>query len=87
MAGFYDSSTFRFLGHLHTVFTDSSTQSSVIIYVGKEYERECICVYVWLGNFVIHQKSAQFCKLTVPQENLKKKVMSDLRGSDLIDPW
>ena len=36
--------------------TGNSAQYSVIFYVGKESEREWICVYVWLNHFAIPQK-------------------------------
>ena len=51
--------------------TENSTQYSVIIYVGKESEGEGICVYVWLGHFVVQEKLSQPCKLTIVQKNLK----------------
>ena len=40
--------------------------------MGKESERECICVYVWLGHVVAQEKFLLPCKLTILQENLKK---------------
>ena len=45
--------------------TENSTQYSVIIYVGKESEREWICAYVRLGHFVVQQQLSQPCKLTI----------------------
>jgi len=50
--------------------TDNSTQYSVIIYVGRESEREWICVYVWPNHFVVQQKIP--CKSTILQQKLNK---------------
>ena len=44
----------------------------MIIYVGKESEREWICVYVGLSHFVVQQKLSQPCKST-PSIKVKKK--------------
>ena len=41
--------------------TENSTQYSVIIYVGKESEKEWIYVYVKLNRFAVHLKH---CKST-----------------------
>ena len=47
--------------------TENSTQYSVITYVGKESEREQICVYVRLGHFVVQQKLSHPYKLIMLQ--------------------
>ena len=44
--------------------TKTSIQYSVIIYVGKESEREGMYVYIELNHFVVQQKSSQHCKST-----------------------
>ena len=44
--------------------TNNSTQYYVIIYVGKESEREWICVYVRMNNFAVQQKLSQSRKST-----------------------
>ena len=45
-----------------------------IIYGWKESERECICIYVWLGHFAVQQKLSQPCKLTNFNKTLKKNL-------------
>ena len=49
----------------------SSTQYSVIIYMAKESEKECIYVYVKLNHFTIHLKLTRHCKIY--SNKLKKK--------------
>ena len=39
--------------------TENSTQYSMIICVGKESEREWMCVYVWRNYFVVQQTLSQ----------------------------
>ena len=39
--------------------TENSTQYSAIIYVGKESEREWMCIYVQLYHSVVQQKLLQ----------------------------
>ena len=53
--------------------TENSTQSPVIIYVGEEFERGWMCVYVRLGHFVVQQKLSQPCKSTMLQLRDKKQ--------------
>ena len=47
--------------------TGNFIQYSVIIYIGKESEKEWMYVYVWLNYLVIQQKLSQHCKSTVLQ--------------------
>ena len=47
--------------------TGSYTQYSVIIYKGKEPEKERMYVYVWPVHFAVHQKLKQHCKSTILQ--------------------
>ena len=54
--------------------TENSTQYAVIIYVGKESERQWMCVYVWLGHFAVQQKWWQPCKLTMLQKKFKNTL-------------
>ena len=35
--------------------------------MGKEYEKEWMCVYVSLNHLIVQQKSSQHCKSTVIQ--------------------
>ena len=64
-------------GHMHTVLgldnrdlpyiTGNSTQYSVMIYMGKESEKEGMCVYVQLNHSVVQQQLSQHCKSTILQ--------------------
>ena len=54
--------------------TENTTQYSVRLYVGKESEREWICVHIRLNHFVMQQKLSQPCKSTILQWNLKKYI-------------
>ena len=47
--------------------TENSSQYSMISYMGKESEKEWICVYVELNHFAIQQKLIQHCKSTTLQ--------------------
>ena len=47
--------------------TETSTQYSVMIFVGKDSEREWVCVHVELNHFVVQQKWSQPCKSILPQ--------------------
>ena len=44
----------------------------MIIYVGKESEKEWMCVDVSLNHFAVQQKWLQHCKSTILQWNLNK---------------
>ena len=46
---------------------ETSTQYSGMIYVGKESEKERMCVYVQLNHFVVQQRWPQPCKSTLLQ--------------------
>ena len=45
----------------------NSTQYSVIIYMGKEPEKELMCTHVQSSPFVVQQKLSQHCKPTILQ--------------------
>ena len=47
--------------------TGSPSQYSVMTYVGKEFEKEWLCVYVYLIHFAVLQKLTQHCKSVVLQ--------------------
>ena len=47
--------------------TRNSTQYSVIISMGKESEKEWMCVYLSLNHFVIQQTLSQHYKSTILQ--------------------
>ena len=52
--------------------TGNSTQYSVITYVGKESEKEGICIYLSLNHFTVHLKLTQYCESTILQYKVKK---------------
>ena len=45
--------------------TGNSTQYSVIIYMGKEAEKEWMYVYIYLNHFFVQQKLSQHYKSTI----------------------
>ena len=51
--------------------TGNVTQYSVMIYMGKESEKEWTCVHVQLNHFVVQQKLSQQCKSTILQKKFK----------------
>ena len=52
--------------------TENCTQYSVIIYVGKESERQWICVYVSLNHLVVRQKYHNSVHQLYFDKNFKK---------------
>ena len=42
--------------------------------MGKDSEKEWICVYMYKWITVAHEKLSQYCKSTIFQLNLKKKL-------------
>ena len=53
--------------------TGNSTQYSPITYMGRELEKEWVCVYVELIYFPIYLKLTPHCKSATLQKNLKIK--------------
>ena len=51
----------------------SSTQYSIITYMGKDSEKEWIYVHVKLNHFAVHLKLIHHCKLTILQYKVKIK--------------
>ena len=47
--------------------TGNYSQYPVINHNGKEYEKECIYIYVCMNHFAVQQKLAQHCKSTILQ--------------------
>ena len=47
--------------------TGNSTQYSVMAYMGKQYRKDWIYVYVELVHFDVHLKLSQPCKSAIPQ--------------------
>ena len=55
-----------------TVDTGNSTQYSVITYMGKEYGKEWMQVYIYLNHVAVHPKLTH-CKSTLFQYKIKNK--------------
>ena len=49
----------------------SSAQDSVITYMGKEFEKEEIYIYVELNHFPVRLKLTQHCEATMLQCKIK----------------
>lgn len=47
--------------------TENSTQCSAIIYVGKESEKERVCVCVYMNPFAVHLNLIPHCQSTLLQ--------------------
>ena len=47
--------------------TGNSAQCHVAAWVGGEFGREWIHVYVWLSHFTVHLKLSQHCSLAITQ--------------------
>ena len=69
----------EWLAHRDKLYsTGNSTRYSVIIYLGKESEREWTCVYVWLNHFFAQRKLLQPCVSTIQGQYNFKKVLYTL---------
>ena len=53
------------LWHMEWLVNRDSPQYSVIIYMGKESEKEWVCVEVKLNHFIVQQKVSQYCTSTI----------------------
>ena len=54
--------------------TGNSIQYSVVIYMGKDSEKEWIYVYMYNNHFAVHLKLLQHCKSTILQYKIKIKL-------------
>ena len=49
------------------------------------WEKECVCVYIWLGHFAIQQKLTEHCKSTMIEKiKILVKKSSVNRRKDVI---
>ena len=45
--------------------TGNYIQFPVINYNRKKYEKECVCVYIYINHFALQQKLTQHCKSAI----------------------
>ena len=72
-----DICTLRYMELLHSgdllYSMENSTQYSIIIYLGKESEREWMREHVKLNHFFVQQKLSQHCESTIFHLNFTKR--------------
>ena len=56
--------------------TGDSGQCYVAAWMGREFGREWIRVYVWLSPFAVHLKLSQHCQLAILQYKIRFLILN-----------